>query len=326
MFERFTEGARRVVAVASNEGRRLDHDYIGTEHLLLGLVLDDGVAGQVLASAGVELEAARAAVVELVGRGDGARKGNVPFTPRAKKLLELSLREALALGDHYIGTEHLLLGMLHEGEGVGCQVLDALGVAPGAVEAQVRTRLGAEVPSATLRAVGARRWFRLPRRPGQPVSTEQPDPLDQDLLVVRRLTTDARRVVLLAQSEALRLGRPNVGEQHLLLGVAAEGEGGGARALAAVGVTLEAARAQAPPSPGRGKPHYAALLPAAMDVLELALVEAVNRGRQEIDTEDILLGLVHRADDGEGDASALFAALGTSADAVRAAVFGLSEG
>jgi len=330
MFERFTDGARRVVAVASDESRLLGHDYIGTEHLLLGLVrVGDGVAGEVLASSGVELEAARAAVEQLVGRGEGPRKGQVPFTPRAKKVLELSLREALALGDHNIRSEHLLLGLLHDGESVSCQTLEALGVAPGAVEAQLRTRLSAGVPPAAVAAVrglGPRRWFRLPRRPGQPVASEQPDPFDQELLVIRRLTTDARRVMLLAQSEALRLGRPNVGEQHMLLGLAAEGEGGGARALAAVGVTLEAARAQAPPSEGGGRPHYAALLPAAMDVLEMALVEAVNRGRQEIDTEDILLGLVHRADDGEGDASALFAALGTTADAVRAAVFGLSEG
>ena len=128
MFERFTERARRVVVLAQEEARLLDHNYIGTEHLLLGLIHEgQGVAAQALTRLGVSLEAVRAQVEEIIGQGQSAPTGHIPFTPRAKKVLELSLREALELGHNYIGTEHILLGLLREGQGVGAQVLVKLG-------------------------------------------------------------------------------------------------------------------------------------------------------------------------------------------------------
>jgi hypothetical protein len=128
MFERFTERARRVVVLAQEEARLLDHNYIGTEHLLLGLIHEgQGVAAQALTRLGVSLEAVRAEVEEIIGQGQSAPTGHIPFTPRAKKVLELSLREALELGHNYIGTEHILLGLLREGQGVGAQVLVKLG-------------------------------------------------------------------------------------------------------------------------------------------------------------------------------------------------------
>jgi Clp amino terminal domain, pathogenicity island component len=128
MFERFTDRARRVVVLAQEEARHLDHNYIGTEHLLLGLIHEgEGVAAQALTQLGVSLEAVRAEVTEIVGQGTDAPTGHIPFTPRAKKVLELSLREALELGHNYIGTEHVLLGLLREGQGVGAQVLVKLG-------------------------------------------------------------------------------------------------------------------------------------------------------------------------------------------------------
>jgi ATP-dependent Clp protease ATP-binding subunit ClpC len=128
VFERFTDRARRVVVLAQEEARRLDHNFIGTEHLLLGLLDErDGVAAQALLEIGVSLGDARTKVAEVVGRGAGTPSGHVPFTPRAKKVLELSLREALELGHNYIGTEHILLGMLREGDGVGAEVLGQLG-------------------------------------------------------------------------------------------------------------------------------------------------------------------------------------------------------
>src|SRR5829696_3245407 len=118
MFERFTDRARRVVVLAQEEARLLDHNYIGTEHILLGLVHEGGgVAAQALTQLGVSLEAVRDQVKEIIGRGAEAPTGHIPFTPRAKKVLELSLREALELGHNYIGTEHILLGLLREGEG-----------------------------------------------------------------------------------------------------------------------------------------------------------------------------------------------------------------
>jgi hypothetical protein len=128
MFERFTDRARRVVVLAQEEARLLNHDYIGTEHILLGLIHEgEGVAARALESLGISLEAVRAQVEEIIGQGATAPTGHIPFTPRAKKVLELSLREALELGHNYIGTEHILLGLLREGQGVGAQVLVELG-------------------------------------------------------------------------------------------------------------------------------------------------------------------------------------------------------
>ena len=128
MFERFTDRARRVVVLAQEEARMLNHNYIGTEHILLGLIHEgQGVAPKTLESLGISLEAVRAEVEEIVGQGQSAPTGHIPFTPRAKKVLELSLREALNLGHNYIGTEHILLGLVREGEGVAAQVLHKLG-------------------------------------------------------------------------------------------------------------------------------------------------------------------------------------------------------
>jgi len=128
VFERFTDRARRAVVLAQEEARMLNHDYIGTEHLLLGLVREhDGVAGKALASLDISIEAIRRQVDEIVGQGRAAPTGHIPFTPRSKKVLELSLREALQLGHNYIGTEHILLGLIREGEGVATQVFHKLG-------------------------------------------------------------------------------------------------------------------------------------------------------------------------------------------------------
>ncbi len=139
MFERFTDQARNVVVLAQEEARVLDHNYIGTEHILLGLIRESkGLAARALASSGIGLEPARQAVEAIVGRGQQSPSGHIPFTPRAKKVLELSLREALQLGRNYIGTEHILLGLIREGEGV--RPREAVGVAT-----QVIVDLGASL-------------------------------------------------------------------------------------------------------------------------------------------------------------------------------------
>jgi ATP-dependent Clp protease ATP-binding subunit ClpC len=128
VFERFTDRARRVVVLAQEEARLLNHNYIGTEHILLGLIHEgEGVAARALEGMGISLESVRTQVVEIIGQGAQAPSGHIPFTPRAKKVLELSLREALQLGHNYIGTEHILLGLIREGEGVAAQVLQKLG-------------------------------------------------------------------------------------------------------------------------------------------------------------------------------------------------------
>ena len=138
MFERFTDRARRVVVLAQEEARLLNHSYIGTEHILLGLIHEgEGVAAKALESLSISLDAVRAQVEEIIGQGGSSPSGHIPFTPRAKKVLELSLREALQLGHNYIGTEHILLGLLREGEGVATQVLVKLGADLGKVRQQV---------------------------------------------------------------------------------------------------------------------------------------------------------------------------------------------
>ena len=144
MFERFTDRARRVVVLAQEEARLLNHNYIGTEHILLGLIHEgEGVAAKALESLGISLESVRGQVEDIIGQGGSSPSGHIPFTPRAKKVLELSLREALQLGHNYIGTEHILLGLIREGEGVAAQVLVKLGADLARVREQVIQLLSA---------------------------------------------------------------------------------------------------------------------------------------------------------------------------------------
>jgi len=157
MFERFTDRARRVVVLAQEEARMLNHNYIGTEHILLGLIHEgEGVAAKALESLGIALEGVRAQVEEIIGQGQQSPSGHIPFTPRAKKVLELSLREALQLGHNYIGTEHILLGLIREGEGVAAQVLVKLGADLNRVRQQVLQLLSGYQGKETAAAEGGR--------------------------------------------------------------------------------------------------------------------------------------------------------------------------
>ena len=144
MFERYTDRARRVVVMAQEEARELGHNYVGTEHILLGLIHEgSGIAAQALTALGVSLDETRAQVEAIIGRGDLARvqDGPIPFTPRTKKVLELAAREARDLGHDYIGTEHILLGLMRESDGVGAQVLNSAGIEFSAVRHQIRELL-----------------------------------------------------------------------------------------------------------------------------------------------------------------------------------------
>src|SRR5262245_30128608 len=143
MFERFTDRARTVIVLAQEEARALGHNYIGTEHLLLGLSAEgDGVGARVLAEAGLSPEILRADVLRIIGDVAGAPEGQIPFTPRAKKVLEYSLREALKLSHNYIGTEHLLIAIVTEGEGVAAQILASHGLGPEETRVRVLEKLG----------------------------------------------------------------------------------------------------------------------------------------------------------------------------------------
>ena len=234
MFERFTNRARRVVVLAQEEARRLRHNYIGTEHLLLGLLSEsDGLACRALTGFGMSLEGTRQEVGDLIGTGKQELSGHIPFTPRAKKTLELALREALKLHHTYIGTEHLLLGLLREGEqgrdnGVAVRILKQHAELP-AICAAVMDLL----PVTDLRAARLRSWLR--RRPeGEPAEPGAPG--EQAVLSA----TPAADITL---SEAARLaGAQPVGSHHLLLAALADPGNAAARALTALGVDLERAR------------------------------------------------------------------------------------
>jgi ATP-dependent Clp protease ATP-binding subunit ClpC len=147
MFERFTERAHRAVVFAQEEARALSHNYVGTEHLLLGLLRErDGLAAHALESLEITIDEVRAQVARIVGQGDEATAGRIPFTPRAKKVLELALREALSLGHNYIGTEHVLLGLAREDEGVGARILRDLGADADRIRDEVVRMLGGAFP------------------------------------------------------------------------------------------------------------------------------------------------------------------------------------
>lgn len=171
MFERFTERARQVVVFAQQEARDLGHNYIGTEHLLLGLLREKHCLGaRTLASAGVTLEDARARVEQIVGRGEGQPTGQVPFTPRAKKALELALREAMGLGHNYIGSEHVLLGITRADENVANRVLRELGVDADSLRSRLLALLGVKNPARgpshpALRVAGVRAQMSRPSHP-----------------------------------------------------------------------------------------------------------------------------------------------------------------
>jgi hypothetical protein len=155
MFERFTDRARRVVVLAQEEARLLNHNYIGTEHMLLGLIHEgDGVAARALEAQGIRLDDVRREVEGIIGRGDEVPVGHIPFTPRAKKVLELSLRESMQLGHNYIGTEHVLLGLIREEEGVAAQVLVKLGANLAGVRQRVLQILAGKPPEGTGATLG----------------------------------------------------------------------------------------------------------------------------------------------------------------------------
>jgi ATP-dependent Clp protease ATP-binding subunit ClpC len=229
MFERFTTRARHVVVLAQEEARRQHHNYIGTEHILLGLLGEpDGLAFRILQGFGMSLEGTRREVTAIIGTGTATPSGHIPFTPRAKKTLELALREALHLHHNYIGTEHVLLGVIREGDGVGAQILKQ-----HADLTAIRTAVLDLLSSASIEATRGRRWL---RRRGAADPGEPGAPAEQAVLSA----TPAADATL---SEAARLaGSQPVGSHHLLLAALADANTAAARALAALGVDLDQAR------------------------------------------------------------------------------------
>ena len=232
MFERFTNRARHVVVLAQEEARRLHHNYIGTEHVLLGLLGEPGgLAFRALERFGMSLEGTREEVKAVVGSGNATPSGHIPFTPRAKKILELALREALQLHHNYIGTEHILLGVIREGGGVGAQVLKQHSADLTPIRMAVLDLLST-VP-AEAEATRGRRWLRRRSAAGPGETPEPGEPAELR-------TTPAADTSL---SEAARLaGSQPVGSHHLLLAALGDPDTAAARALAALGVDLDQVR------------------------------------------------------------------------------------
>jgi ATP-dependent Clp protease ATP-binding subunit ClpA len=237
MFERFTNRARHVVVLSQEEARLLSHNYIGTEHILLGLLGEpESIGGQVLAGFGITLEGVREEVVEKIGRGKSKPAGHIPFTPRAKKTLELSLREALSIKHNYIGTEHILLGLIREGEGVAAQILrdhaDLLEIRAAVLTAVSATYSGdegegSEETNAVLRWLRqrlSRHGASLPFRPE---------------LAGAEPATRGTPAVEAALQQAARLAGPlPVGSHHLLLAALEDSNSAASSALASLGVDI----------------------------------------------------------------------------------------
>jgi ATP-dependent Clp protease ATP-binding subunit ClpC len=208
MFERFTDRARRVAVLAQEEARLLNHNYIGTEHILLGLIHEgEGVAAKALQSLDISLEAVRQQVEEIIGAGGSSPGQSIPFTPRAKQVLELSVREATTHGHDYIGTEHILLGLIREGEGVAIHVLVKIGANPDRVRAKVLELLAGGAADATV--------------PGQPL----PPPS----AALRQIMDEARQ-------QAVVDGAPEVAPVHLFWAAVHHPDGAAGRMLRDVGV------------------------------------------------------------------------------------------
>src|SRR5437764_4514665 len=225
MSNRFTERAQRVILIAQEEAKRLNHDYVGTEHILLGLIaLGEGVAAQVLANLGVDLRRVRAEIEKIVGTGDNVMLlGEIPFTPRAKKVLELAVEEAQNMGHNYVGTEHLLLGLIREEEGVAARVLENLGIRLDVVKEEVISLLGEGQPQAPAHSHSSRPKSKTPtldefgRDLTQLSKENKLDP------VIGRADEIERLIQILARrtkNNPVLIGDPGVGKTAIVEGLA----------------------------------------------------------------------------------------------------------
>ncbi|HJT57129.1 MAG TPA: Clp protease N-terminal domain-containing protein [Ktedonobacteraceae bacterium] len=328
-FDKFTERARRVLSLAQEEAQRFQHNYIGTEHLLLGLVAEgDGVAAKVLRNLGVELARIRSAVEFIIGRGDRIVLGQIGLTPRAKKVVELAVDEARRLNHHYIGTEHLLLGLIREGEGIAAGVLESFGLNLERVRRETLTVLNQAGPVPTQDAASEN-----PATESD-LAASLDDIRDHLNRYGRSLTgtggfaafTDqARRVLAYAQEEAQRFQHNYIGTEHLLLGLVREQDGIAARVLRNLGVDLNRVRSSVEFIIGRGDRIVLGeigLTPRGKKIIELAVDESHLLNHSYVGTEHLLLGLVR---EGEGIAAGVLQSLGVKLEQVRLETIRLLE-
>ena len=291
-FDRFNEGAKRVLALAQDEAIRFNHNYIGTEHILIGLIRAQGsVAARALQNLGVELEKARTALEFIVGRGESATSpSEITLSPRTKKIIELAIDESRSLGHGHVGTEHMLLGLVREGEGIASGILESLGITMDKVRHAVSETIGAtETASSTPRSG---------RQYGAASSS-------------------AMQILLLAEDEARAMRHGHLGTEHLLLGLLRM-EPASNRVLTDLGVTLERARAdvlKAVPA-GSGEPTELTWSPRMQSLIGYAKGFADGAGTV-YSAETLLLALVS---DPAGVGAQILQAMGATAQKVREAV------
>lgn len=287
-FDRYTERARKVLSLAQEEAQHFNHNYIGTEHLLLGLVREgDGVAARVLSNLGVELNKVRSAVEFIIGRGDRIVLGEIRPTPRAKKVMSLAEDEARRLGHHYIGTEHILLGLVREGEGIAAGVLQSLGISLEKVRAE------------TIAVLSGTTSVTPPSRAS----------LTRTATVLTAYTPDSQHLIRLAQLEARHAAKNALSDDHLLLGLVLEGQSLAARTLDKHGVTVTSLRdaLAAVITPASAEPAEPAVTPLAQQIVRLAAETATEAQASAIAPEHLLLGILRAP---EGGALAALRTLG----------------
>jgi ATP-dependent Clp protease ATP-binding subunit ClpA len=307
-FDRFNESGKRVLALAQDEAIRHNHNYIGTEHLLAALIRVDGnaVAARALTSCGIELEKVRTALEFIVGRGDQpTTPSEITLSPRTKKVIELAIDESRRMGQSHIGAEHILLGVVREGEGIASGVIESLGVSLPTLRMKVLELLAQS------------------GSPPPPTYAAPPPPQSHASGPFSRFTDRAKRVLALAQDEAIRMGHAYIGPEHLLLGLARLAEPAQAdpalkRIFDTLGLTLEQMRAELgkviPPSGQPTLPSEITLSPETKEVLYFVHESA---GNKPVVPEDLLLSIVR---DEQSFGAQLLARLGVTPERVRAAI------
>jgi len=307
---KFTERARKVLSLAQEESQRFRHNYIGTEHLLLGLMREEeGIAARVLHTLGVELKSMRKDMEAALKRGDHIVLGDIGLTAEAKKTIELAVDEARHLKHQYIGTEHLLLGLIHEGTGVGNTILEKKGVTLEKVRTLTIQFLSQpETPTETPERA---------KEAAPPSDSSGEAKKSWEELYLDKLNEQVHKVLALADEEARRFQHNYIGTEHLLLGLTRDQDGVAAQVLARLGVGLEQVRRSIEFIIGRGDriiPDKIGLTPRSQRVIELAIDEARRLNQSLASTEHLLLGLVR---EGRGIAAGVLESMGINLARVR---------
>lgn len=310
-YARFTERARRVIDLAEKEARRLQHDYIGAEHLLLGIVSEgQGAGAKVLAFKDITLEKTREAVEHIMGRGAAPSPAEIELTPRAQHILASAVDEANRNNQHFIGTEHLLLGLLREEQGVAAGALDLL----GADRDELRNGIARIIHSTQIRSAeqpGEQAASQASEGSAEPVQKDQRDRFD-------KFTEQARQALSLAQEEAQHFKHRYIGTEHLLLGLMRQNDTVAMKVLHNLGVEPKKVQSAIKHIIGRHERIVlgeVGLTPRAKKAIELAVDEARRLNHHYIGTEHLLLGLVR---EGEGIAAGVLMSLDVDLDRVRA--------